>query len=233
MVRQAHSYLAGAVSSTVMIGGAVLCFVVLVWAQAFQPILGLPDGVHAHPSAISSAPAPVAGRVLRARPLRIVRLAPTRRHQVAGPIATARGTRSAALAPNRDLGTAAPGRRAAPPGAGVPPAGEASSGSGSHSAEVRAESTGVATAPLGGASTPPSTGGGPGAAAGDLGSVIGGAINNTVTAANQPVAGAINQSGVTAVSGVALGTVGATGSTVDHAVEETVGAVAGLLHGSR
>lgn len=232
-MRQAHSYLAGAVSSTVMIGVAVVCFVVLVWAQAFRPLLGLPQGVHSHPSAISFAPAPGAARAVRARPLRTARLTPPRRHLGARPIATAGGTRSASLAPNSELVTAAPGRRAAPPAAGAPIAGEAASGAGSPPLppEVTAGSTGVATAPVGGASTPSASGAA--AAAGGLGSVVGGAVHNTVTAANQTVTGAISQSGVTAVSGVAMGTVGATGSTVGRAVEETVGAVGGLLHGSR
>ena len=43
MVRQTHSYLAGAISSTMLIAIAVLAFVVLVSAQAFRgwPVSGL------------------------------------------------------------------------------------------------------------------------------------------------------------------------------------------------
>ena len=45
MVRQAHTYLVGAVSGTALIAAAVVAFVLLVSAQAFRdwPLPGLPD----------------------------------------------------------------------------------------------------------------------------------------------------------------------------------------------
>ncbi len=223
-----------------MVGVAVVCFVVLVWAQAFRqlPLLGSSQGGPNHASAVSSAQAP--SRRPAAAALRAGSSGPASAKHQPGPtlIATNIETRSTALAANRDLAPPGPPRRAAPPEAGVPSgAGEGSSGAGASPSpsEGKVGSTAVTAAPGGGGANPSPTiaSGGGGAAGGELSSVVGGVVNDTVSEANQTVSGAISQSGATAVSGATLGAVGASGPTVGHAVDETVQAVGGLLHGSR
>jgi hypothetical protein len=228
MVRQAHTYLAGAVSGTALIAAAVVAFVVLVSLQAIRdwPLAGIGGGSDSsavsagHPAAAGNTAVPTAGG--------------------AGVVA-ARVARSAADRNSRQLGGPAESKQqvgAATTGSSPSPA------AGSPAGEAPAPNSGSG----GGASGPPgqstssgsgSGGGGPVSSPGTGGSgqstsgAVTGAVNNTVSGADQTVGGTLGDAGVTkvteeVVNGVA-GPESAVGETVDK-VGETVG---GLLPGKR
>lgn len=216
MIRQAHSYLAGAVSSAALIGAAVVVFVVLISAQAFHdwPISGLGLGGGGDTAAVAPARPVARGSA-----------------GIAGGGATATG--GSKRAPSRggagqtsELGNGAGGTRV-PAGAG--PVAEGGAGDGSRPA---------------GGSTGSAGGGGPGGSGGSGGGESGHGgkggnsasgtlthtVGDTVSKVDEAGGGALGKTGLPEeAQGVAEGVAGPE-SPVGHAVDETAGAVGGLLH---
>lgn len=94
MIRQARSYLAGALSATALIAIAVVCFVVLVFLQALHswPLAGSPEASGAE----EGARAPLAAKRTRPSPKRATALAGPAGRRVA---ATSRAGLGAATGP--------------------------------------------------------------------------------------------------------------------------------------
>jgi hypothetical protein len=236
MIRQAHTYLAGAVSSTALVAAAVVAFVLLVSLQALKewPLAGIgiggEDSAVTGPSEPGAAPASASAQAAGAAAT------------VAGPAtnggAGRRGERlsrdaasnQTAVDPSPTASTGSPTAQAPPPS----PSGPGGSGpSGSSS-------------PTGSASSSPASGGGgsnPGAGGGSTGSsegggqttsgAITGTVNKTVSGVDEATGGAIGSTGVTEVTEKAVEGVAGPESTVGHSVDEAVKTVGGLLGGDK
>ncbi len=205
MIRQAHSYLLGAMSGAALLAAAIAVFVVLVSLQAFQdwPISGLGAGAGDTTSVAPGRPAATRAASTGGAPAWAV---------------SRRSARSRAAGPSRQAaaGGKSVGLGAAAPGAGAP---SSSPGGGG----------GSASSPSGGGSS----GGAPGAG-GRNGNSPGATATNTVeetaSQVDHSVGSALGKTTVTeAAQGVVEGVAGPE-STVGKAVNETVGAVGGLLH---
>ena len=234
MVRQAHTYLVGAVSGATLIAIAIAAFVLLVSAQVFGdwPIAGLGG---------SKETAVERGQQLGAA-------APSGSDSTGR---TASGAAPAAPA-GADAGRAADAPRG---GAGAAPAGaagggDAAAGGGSQdgsgdSPATGPESAGVPSAPSGGGSSGGSGGsGGSGSGGGGGG---GGAttasspsqavtetVNKTVTTVDQTVTGgALEETGVTGVTEEVVNGVAGPESAVGKTVDGVAGTVGGLLNPKR
>ena len=219
MVRQAHSYLFGAVSSTVLIVSAVVAFVLLVSVQAFRdwPVSGLEGGDRT--VSVSSDRAPSAGPAptLARAPAAETTGGAASGHAAGG--APVPG-RSGSIAQRGGLGGGNPGATA--PHGATPPGGPGlPSGGGS-------SPTGSAPAPAsGGGSGSPGPGGGAGGGAGSSSSAsVTGTVNDTVSKVDETLGG----TGVAKVTEGVVDGVAGPESTVGHAVDETAGTVGGLLH---
>jgi hypothetical protein len=217
MVRQAHSYLVGAVSGTALIAAAVIVFVLLVSAQAFRdwPLTGFPS---------LSGDGDGAGSVATGQP-------------AAGGGTTAGSGAATAGAPGGGTANGAadsPGNRgvagqtggAGAPAAGSPVAGSpAGSPTASNPGSGSAPASGSGASGSGGGSGGKSTSGGGPSPSGQ----VTGAVNDTVTGVDKATGGALGETGITKVTeGVVNGAAGpesAVGKTVDEAGE----AVGGLL----
>jgi hypothetical protein len=225
LVRQARSYLTGAVSSTVLIVSAVLVFVLLVSVQAFRdwPVAGLGlvrgDGIVAASSVgargARSSGAPH-GRATVAVP---TAGAASGHAAVAGGIASTPG-RSGAISRQGGLGSGNSG-------AGAPRGATSPSGSGS---SPSGPSPGPAT---GGGSGSGGSGATRGLGPGSIGSPSAGvtsAVGNTVAKVDETAGGTLGATGVAKATEGLISGAAAPESAVGHAVDETVGTVGGLLH---
>lgn len=247
MIRQAHTYLVGAMSGATLIAIAIAAFVVLVSAQVFRdwPIAALGDGggdtaalSTAHPAAgapggSAAAPNAAAGSAGR---------------RGAGGVAGVKAgggssPKQDAVAPNG--GGPVPGSEATSPVAqgGSPSGGETGSGGDSGGSQPNAATQSPGSASAGGGSGSAgggsggkgtTSGGGGGSTASAPSGQVTETVNNTVTKVDETaLGGALGNSGVTeATEGVVEKVVGPE-STVGHVVDETVGAVGGLLHPNR
>ena len=231
MVRQAHTYLVGAMGGATLIAIAVVLFVVLVSAQVFKdwPIAALGSGSDA--SAVSAAhatrgpraAAPASGSAVRSGP------------GASGNHHARHAGSDGSVAPNNDLASAG--------GDSTGTSTEGPAGSGGSGGGGGSEAPGSNPSP--GASNPATgTSSGGGGSGGNRGSgstsnpvtstveKVTETVNGTVTKVDETaLGGALGSSSVTEVTeGVVNGTVGPE-SAVGHVVEETAGAVGGLLHG--
>jgi hypothetical protein len=233
MIRQAHTYLVGAMSAATLIAIAIAAFVVLVSAQVFRdwPIASLGSGNDS--SAVSGA-----------RP-------------AGGAAAGAGGvgaTPAAALAPTAGGGSGAGGARQganAGGNGGSTPATTVESGSGSGSGGAGSGGGGGgqggsgAPSPTPSASSPAGTGsgsggGGSGGSGGGAGSTVPTpsaakvteTANDTVNQVDETVTGgALNEAGVTPVTEGAVNGVAGPESAVGKAVDETAATAEGVLGG--
>lgn len=107
MIRQAHSYLAGAISGTALIAMAVVACVVLVSAQAFKdwPIPGLASGGQEEVSIETAKPAP-AGSAPAASATQVPNAGSTAGTQ--GPAGGSGSSQSTAIAEQESPGVPAP-----------------------------------------------------------------------------------------------------------------------------
>jgi hypothetical protein len=243
MVRQAHTYLVGAMSGATLIAAAIAVFVVLVSALVFQdwPIAGLGSGGEdsaAVPGGRSTGPQ--AGDEAAANG------AASGAGGAAATNPSERGKRRQTNATSVD----APGGTTLQPGGGAPggeaggePGGAAGTGtdtggSGSPAPQGSPAAGGSGAGGGGGGAGAGGGGGGGSGAGGESGSSTSGSVtdtvNETVHGLDETVTGgALEKTGVTGVTEeVVDGTLGPE-STVGKVVDETVGVVGGLLHPKR
>ncbi len=225
LVRQAHSYFAGAISSTVLIAAAVVTFVLLVSAQAFRawPISGL--GLSSGGGTVSVSSGRVVGGTSASDP-HVVAAATKGEATIGG--GAGRRTPGGAGAVGRQGGLGgSPGATAPRERPGSP------SGGGGSSSPSRPSSTSVPSDGSGSPVTSGEAGGGGGGSGSSGGSASAGVTNSVENTANQvgsTVGGALGNTGATKITeGVVSGVAGPT-STVGHAADETTSAVGGLLH---
>jgi len=217
VIRQAHSYLAGAVSGTALIASAIVAFVVLVSLQAVRdwPLANLGGG---DTSGVSNA--------------RPVNSAQGAAGTAAGGAAGSRGRGAAAAKGNGGGPTSHPRRDSAALG-NAPSSGEGGSANGAPASPGGGTAGG---APAAAGSTSPGSGGTGGGGGGGGGSgsstsgAVTGAVNDTVSGADAATGGALGNAGVTGateeiVNGVA-GPESTPGKTVDKATE-TIGGLPG------
>ncbi len=228
MIRQAHTYLVGAVSGTALIAAAVVAFVLLVSAQAFRdwPLAGLPDlnGSGGESSAVSggkavadSAPSGTTGPVSAATGSAASKgVAKSTRGQGSDQPGAFAGTPAA-------NGSPAPGSPVESPVAGGPGSGSAPAASATPSASAPTKSPGPADGGGGQAS------GGGGSSGSSTSGQVTGTVNDTVAGVDKVTGGALGDTGVTKVTEeVATGAAGPE-STVGKTVDKALDTVGGLL----
>lgn len=231
MIRQAHTYLAGAVSGTALIAVAIVAFVLLVSAQAIRdwPLGGLGfaggDSAAVSPGDTDGADAASAA---------------------GGGDADAAAKAGGAGGIDSGAGSDSPQNSGAVAGGSAPGTTDTSSPSPdtpvSNSPGDGTNGGGGNDAPTGSASSPGSGGGGgsqPGGSGGGGGGggatspsgTVAGAVNDTVAGVDTVTGGAVSGAGVTKVTeGVVEGTVGPE-STVGQTVDKAGETVGGLLPG--
>lgn len=221
MIRQAHTYLLGAMSGTALIAAAVVVFVVLVSAQAFKdwPLSALGGG--GDESVTVSPNKPVAHGQSGAT----IASPATARHQAKagrggsqGGSAPAQGVTPSAgsVSPTSGSTDAPSGGDSSPPESTPAPAGSTGGGSSAGG------SSGGASGSTGSGLPNPSTSSSPS-------SEVTGTVNNTVPGASNTLGGALEGTGVTeATEGIVNGAAGPE-SVVGQTVNETVETVEGLL----
>jgi hypothetical protein len=238
MVRQAKAYLVGAVSGTALIAVAIAAFVLLVSLQVFRdwPIAALGGGKDA---AVAEAEAVPGGSVAGGGSSGTAEAAAGDGGSATGGGGTggARGEDATAAAPAPSTGTAVPA-----PGDGGGGGGGANGGDGGGGGAAGGGGD-SGTSPAGqgtGSSTPPASSqpGGSESGSSKSGSSPSGqiteAVNNTVNQVDETVlGGALGETGVTDVTEGVVNGVAGPESTVGKVVDETVGAVGGLLEGKR
>lgn len=230
MIRQAHTYLAGAVSGTALVAAAVVAFVLLVSFQALKdwPLAGINIG--GGDSTVSSpnsgdAAAPTAGAGSAGSAV------------AGGPASTGNPTRDAnrAAAARGDSTALA---TAPQPAAGAPstevPAPTAPAADGPSASSPPGSASASSNSGNGGGANP---GAGLGGAAGGSGQSTSGAITNTVnktvSGVDEATGGVIGSTGVTGVTEKAVEEAAGPESTVGKTVDEVVKTVGGLLGGNR
>lgn len=204
MIRQARTYLLGAVSGTVVIAAAVVAFVVVVSLQAVGdwPIAGL-----ALRGANSAAVAP-ARPVAKSTPAAATGVVEKRR-----PGAESRGA-------GRHDGRRSHGK---PPPSVPGPGGSAPGNGGSTQPGSPGGAASATGAPSGGAD-PPGRGEG-----GDSPSrAAGGVVDGVVSGADKAIAGALGGGGAGGTAEGAVDKAAGPGSTAGHAADNAAGAVGGL-----
>lgn len=243
MVRQAHNYLAGAVSGTALIAAAMVAFVMLVSFQALRdwPLVGLGgDGsagsVSPAHEAQSGGPATtgLGGATPAAAEVRAAG-----RHVGAGgtQVTNGLGTGAQQGAGGGESPTADPHQTRDTPAAApaAPQSGSGSARAGSSEGATSSGNGGGANG-AGGSSSGTESGGGKSTASTPSEAVTG-TVDNTVKGVDEATGGALGDAGVTqtteeAVEGVA-GPESIVGGTVDQTVEKVQETVGGLLGSNR
>jgi hypothetical protein len=239
MIRQAHTYLAGAVSSTALVAAAVVAFVLLVSFQALRdwPLAGIGLGGDDNAATGSSTPgtgsaaSPQSGGAGAA----------------AGPV-VARGSarnangRSNATQGGRAAVDASPTAATGSPATEAPPSGPAEQGGGAPSGPSPTGSASASSAPGGGGGggggggSAPAPESGSSGAAGNSKSTSGAiteTVNKTVSGVDEATGGALGSTGVTETTEKVVESVAGPESTVGKTVDEVVKGVGGLLGGGK
>jgi type IV secretion system protein TrbL len=231
MIRQAHTYLAGAVSGSALVAAAVVAFVLLVSFQALRdwPLAGISIG--GDDSAATGAANPGGGS-----PASSVRagVSAATGPAVAKGATRADGTHSTAKQDNQVVLDASPTGTAGSPTAEAPSSSPIGQG-GSASAPSDSSLSGS------GSSRPaPREGGGgsgTGSSAGGSSQSTSGAItdtvNKTVSGVDEATGGVVGSTGVTEVTEKTVENVAGPESTVGHTGDEAVKTVGGLLGGNK
>jgi hypothetical protein len=236
MIRQAHTYLAGAVSGTALIAAAVVAFVVLVSFQALRdwPLAGIGGG--------GDSPAVSEGQPVSPGSAAATATGPTG----AATAATAKddgapaGNRSSAgVAGDRTGGdltvgaSPAPQAGPAPAGSPTPQAPGASPGGGGNGASPSSSPNATGgDGGGGGGGLLPGTGGSGGGSGSTSGTVTG-TVNETVSGVDKALGGTLDEAGVTKVTEEAVNGVAGPESTVGKTVDKVGETVGGLLGGNR
>lgn len=226
MIRQAHTYLAGAVSSTALVAAAVVAFVLLVSFQALRdwPLTGI--GIGGDDSAASGPSHPAGGSA--ASQAEIGGAGVTAAGAVKGPPRSG-GAHSKAKQDDQLAAGTSPTATTGSPKGETPPSRPTGQGGGGPS---------TGSSPTGSASANPASGGGAATGTGSQGSggsqstsgAVAGTVNETVSGVDEATGGVVGSTGVTevterVVNGVA-GPESPVGKTVDS-VGETVNCVLG------
>ena len=241
MIRQAHTYLAGAVSGTALVAAAVVAFVLLVSFQALKdwPLAGISIG--GGDSAATAPSAPGSGTPTSSRLGRLPRvwrpLAPPRPEV---PLA------AAMAAPPRSQGQ--PGRRSTlrrqprpdrPPRKRLPPS-PAGPEARRRPEWLLADRLGqlqpLTAAGGGGGGSTPGAGAGAGGSAGSGQSTSGAVtdtVNKTVSGVDEATGGVLGSTGVTEVTEKVVEGAAGPESPVGKTVDEVVKTVGGLLGGNK
>ncbi|HEV7562761.1 MAG TPA: hypothetical protein VGO24_04605 [Solirubrobacterales bacterium] len=231
MIRQAHTYLVGAMSGATLIAIAIVAFVLLVSAQVFRdwPIAALGDSGSPHISdARTASPAAAAGTATAPAG------AGAAKSGSSGSGASAKGAGKAKPSvAGGDLATSEDPTGPAEAPSGGEGGGPGDSGNQAGSNPPTSSPAGSAPGPSGQGSSPSSPGGGSssgGGTASTPSAKVTETVNNTVNQVDETVAGgSLGKTGVTeAAQGVVNGVAGPE-SPVGKVVDETVKTVGGLL----
>lgn len=233
MIRQAHTYLAGAVSSTALVAAAVVAFVMLVSFQALRdwPLAGLGVGSDDSAAVGPSIPVPPGSASSPAEAGAAGAVAPV----VAKGFARNGSDRSAAK--QNGQVDASPTATTGSPTAQAPPsnptAGQAPGGSSSPSGSA---SSAPASGGGGGGGSNPSSGGGSANSPESGGKTTSGAltetVNKTVSGVDEATGGVLGSTGVTETTGKVVESVAGPESIVGKTVDE-VGKTVNCLLGCK
>jgi hypothetical protein len=233
MIRQAHTYLVGAMGGATLIAIAIAAFVMLVSAQVLRNWpLGALGGEDAAVSEAQPAGPTVAGAETGTAGAR----AGTAASGNAGPRAPAdRRDNGGSTATDGSVGTATGGgRNATEPGAG--------GGGGQGGADGGSPQTTGASSPGGGGSASSGggangggkAGGGPGGSTSSPSGQVTQTVNDTVNKVDETaLGGTLGNSGVTETTEGVVNGVAGPESTVGKVVDEAVGTVGGILGSGR
>jgi hypothetical protein len=242
LIRQAHTYLAGALSGTALIAVATIAFVLLVSAQAIRdwPLggLGFAGGDSAEVSEESAGkadPAP-ASRIAAGD------VADSPKSDDDGPF-TAAGNDASRPSPAGPAGGSPPGTDVSSPSPAPDTPVSSSPGAGSNGGGGPIQSgSGSSPGSTGNGSggnrggaipLPGGSGGGPAGVPSSPSGTVAGVVDDTVAGADTATGGAVGDTGVTQVAeGVVDGAVGPE-STVGQTVDKAAETVGGLLGGNR
>jgi hypothetical protein len=230
VIRQAHTYMVGAVSGATLIAIAIAVFVLLVSAQVFRdwPIAALGDGGGS--TGVSDARAASSGPAVAAP----ASAAATAKSAHAPTVANGRAGGSSGAGGAANTGSVG-GSAATPAGqvGGGPEEGANGGGSGGGGSPTTSSppSQTASSNPSGSSNSGGGGKGTGGSAATTPSGQLSETVNDTVNTVDQTVTGgALEKTGVSgATEGLVNGVVGPE-STVGKVVDETVGAVEGLLH---
>jgi hypothetical protein len=235
MIRQAHTYLAGAVSSTALVAAAVVAFVLLVSFQALKdwPLAGISIG--GGDSAAIEPGNPGAGSATS--------LTETAGGVSAGPVVTKGPARNGNGRPtakqDRQVAVdASPTAATGSPTAEAPsssPAGQGGSAGSPSGSSPTGSASSSPTPGGGGGGSSPGTGSG-GSAGGSSKSTSGAAtetVNKTVSGVDEATGGVLGSTGVTETTEKVVESVAGPESTVGKTVDEVVKGVGGLLGGNK
>jgi hypothetical protein len=238
MIRQAHTYLAGAVSSTALVAAAVAAFVLIVSFQALRdwPLAGIgiggDDSAATGPSNPGGTPVASpgeAGRVVVAGPVANGGAARNRNHDFAG----ARGNQPPAVDSSPTATTGSPTAEAVPGPAG----GHGGTTPSDSSSPIGSTSSSPASGGNGGGSSPSPGGGSGGTTEGGGQKTTSGAItetvNKTVSGVDETTGGVLGSAGVTETTEKVVEGVAGPESTVGKTVDEVVKTVGDLLGGKK
>jgi hypothetical protein len=228
MIRQAHTYMVGAVSGATLIVVAIAVFVLLVSAQVFRdwPIAALGDsggGSVGVADARSTSAAPGATRHAAAETAKPATATVAANNNAGGGKAAGEDAKAGTI----DSTTAASTVHAG--------AGPEEAGGGGGSPTASAPTTEPPAAKQAAGSGASGSGGGSGSGSGSTATTASGkvteTVNNTVGAVDETVTeGALESTGVTGVTEEVVNGVVGPESPVGKVVDETVGVVEGLLH---
>lgn len=226
MIRQAHTYLAGAMSGTALVGAAIVAFVMLVSLQTLKdwPLTGISLGGDDNAAVAPARPGTGAAAA---------------RHAAAGTAhaagrATA-GARGRGARNQRGAGTSESKADVAPvvtPASGNPTTTSPTQSPANQTGPNASSSSPSGSASSGGSN--PAGGGGGSTGSGSSGSkstsgAITGTVNNTVSGVDQATGGVIGGTGVTKASEEVVNGVAGPESTVGQAVDEVTKPVGSLL----
>ncbi len=224
MIRQAHTYLAGAVSGTALVAAAVVAFVLLVSFQALRdwPLadisLGGDDNAASAPNSAAGSQAGPAASGAAGGAAAATAAGPTNRNP-SNRVATQGSNTVVGAVPSAPSGSpAAESPTSSPVGGG--PAGSSPSGSSSASSSPSGGNGGGASTPAPGAN---------GSGSQSTSGAVTGAVNNTVSGVDEATGGVVGSTGVTKVTEEVVNEVAGPESPVGKTVDETVKTVGGLL----
>jgi hypothetical protein len=239
MIRQAHTYLAGAVSGSALVAAAVVAFILLVSLQALKdwPLAGISVGgddsaatAPSNPGTGSAAsPAAAGGASVTAGPVANGGTAPNRNGRANGS-----GKDLTAVDTSPTAATGSPTAEA-PPSSPAGQGGNAPSGSSPTGSASSSPASGGGSGGGGGGSKP--SGGGSEGSTESGGQTTSGAVtgtvNKTVAGVDEATGGVVGSTGVTEVTEKVVNEVAGPESTAGHTVDEAVKTVGGLLGGKK
>jgi hypothetical protein len=233
MIRQAHTYLAGAISGTALIGAAVVAFVLLVSLGALRdwPLAGIGGGgedaaVSEGSSVAPSAVTPAAVTTPGATAARGGAQGDRSRQANGG--AARQGVGATPAAPNAPLADS--------PGGNAPAADPGGSGGGSDGSAEPSSSPASSPAGAGkgdGAGSQPGASGTGGGSGQSTSGAVTNTVDETVGGVDDALGGGLGETGVTEATEKVVSGVAGPESTVGKTVDNTVKAVGGLLGGNQ